>query len=115
MSKTEKLELGVQIYEKKCMSCHTPTGKGIPNVYPPLAKSDYLVNHLEDAIQIVMYGKSGNIVVNGKNYNNIMTNLHLQDHEIASVLTYVLNNWDNSGEEISIQKVKEIRSKNPIK
>ena len=34
---------GKDVYTAQCMSCHLEQGEGIENVYPPLAKSDYLM------------------------------------------------------------------------
>lgn len=33
---------GEAIYTAQCASCHLPEGEGIAEVFPPLAKSDYL-------------------------------------------------------------------------
>ena len=33
---------GKAIYSKTCIACHQANGQGIPNAFPPLAKSDYL-------------------------------------------------------------------------
>ena len=42
---TESIERGSEIYTDFCMSCHLADGKGVENVYPPLAKSDYLMKN----------------------------------------------------------------------
>lgn len=34
---------GKDVYIAQCMSCHMESGEGIESVYPPLAKSDYLM------------------------------------------------------------------------
>ena len=36
------MEKGAKVYNEYCKTCHQATGAGIPKVYPPLAKSDYL-------------------------------------------------------------------------
>ena len=41
-SKTEKIELGRRLFTSICAACHQPTGRGLPNVFPPLAGSDFL-------------------------------------------------------------------------
>jgi nitrite reductase (NO-forming) len=41
-------------------------GTGIENVYPPLAKADYLMADKKRSIQQVLYGASGEMKVNGK-------------------------------------------------
>jgi nitrite reductase (NO-forming) len=33
---------GKPVYETYCMNCHMADGKGTPDVFPPLAKADYM-------------------------------------------------------------------------
>lgn len=101
---------GETIYKRSCTSCHMASGEGIPNVYPPLAKSDYLVDK-DRAITQVIKGSSGEIVVNGNKYNNTMPPQQLNDEEIAAVLTYVYGNWENNGTKVTAEEVKAIRAK----
>ena len=53
----------------------------------------------------------GPIEVKGEPYNGVMTPLGmmLKDEEIADVLTYVRNEWGNSGPEVSAEEVKAVR------
>ena len=101
---------GETIYKRSCTSCHMANGEGIPNVYPPLAKSDYLADK-ERAITQVIKGSSGEIVVNGQKYNNTMPPQQLNDEEIAAVLTYVYTNWENNGTPVTVDEVKAARAR----
>lgn len=95
-----------------CFVCHQANGEGIPEQIPPLAKSDYFANMTDDeAIHIVIAGRSGEVVVNGKKYNGVMTPLnYLTDDQIANVLTYVRNSFGNEGGVISADAVKRVRA-----
>ncbi|MPT34447.1 MAG: nitrite reductase, copper-containing, partial [Flavobacterium sp.] len=86
-------------------------GQGVVNVFPPLAKSDYLNKDVNRAIKTVLNGLSGTITVNGKTYKNIMTSLNLTDDEIADVLTYVYDNWNNNKTNVTTAMVKEQKTK----
>ena len=86
---------GEEIYLDFCIQCHLDNGEGVSGVFPPLAKSDYLINNIEMSIRGLKYGLSGPIVVNGEQYNGIMQNQGLDDVEIADVMNYILNNWGN--------------------
>ena len=101
---------GADIYNRTCVACHQADGQGLPNVYPPLAKSDYLSDK-ERAITQVIKGSSGEIVVNGKTFNNTMPPQQLSDEELASVLTYVYGNLGNSGGTVTPEEVKAVRAK----
>ena len=37
------MERGKELYVTNCQSCHMEEGQGLEGVYPPLAKSDYLM------------------------------------------------------------------------
>lgn len=110
VSLDERMAVGKQIYDRTCFACHQSEGQGIPNAFPPLAKSDYLNADSERAILTVINGLSGEITVNGKKYNSVMTKQILNDEEIANVLTYVYNSWGNSKKVIKAMDVTKVRS-----
>ena len=47
----ESIIRGEEIYTDMCVSCHLPNGEGKAKVYPPLAKSDYLMEKREEVRQ----------------------------------------------------------------
>lgn len=111
LTKEERMESGKNIYERTCVACHQGAGQGVPDVFPPLAKSDYLNADVDRAISVLLHGKSGEITVNGKKYNNVMPSQMLDDTQAANVLTYIYNNWGNNGTEVTEDMVKKVRSK----
>jgi len=109
LTRAEMLERGARVYSQVCAACHQADGKGLDQVFPPLANSDYLMADKGRSIDIVMQGKTGEIVVNGHNFNGVMPALNLDDASIASVLTYVRSNFGNSGEPVTMDEVKKRR------
>src|SRR5690554_6195290 len=109
MTKAEKMEMGKKLYGSTCFACHQANGEGIENAFPPLANADYLNEDVDRAIDIVLRGKSGEITVNGKKYNSVMTAQNLTDEEVASVMTYIYNSWGNNGTEVTTEMVKKVR------
>ena len=107
----KKLKDGKQVYMNTCFACHQAEGQGIPNAFPPLAKSDYLNADVNRAIGIVLNGKTGEITVNGKKYNSVMTRQTLTEEEVADVMTYVYNSWGNNKTNVSIKMVQEVKNK----
>jgi nitrite reductase (NO-forming) len=80
-------------------------------VFPPLAKSDYLLKDPKHAIDVALNGLTGKVTVNGKTYNSVMPPMsQLNDDEIANILTYVLNSWGNDGGAISKEDVQKVRA-----
>ena len=41
-TKDERIELGAAVFANNCQACHQADGQGVPDAFPPLAKSDYL-------------------------------------------------------------------------
>jgi mono/diheme cytochrome c family protein len=112
-SKAERIELGRNLFVSICAACHQPTGRGLPNVFPPLAGSDYLNADKNRAIQTVLFGRQGQVVVNGRKFNNNMPSFPLNDQNIANVLTFVYNSFGNSGLEVTPDEVKALRAHPP--
>jgi mono/diheme cytochrome c family protein len=112
-TKGQRLEAGKRIFSGICAACHQPTGQGIPGVFPPLAGSDLLNSDKHRAIGIVVSGLQGELIVNGKRFNNTMPKLPLNDEEIASALTYVYNSFGNSGKDVTPAEVSAVRLENP--
>jgi mono/diheme cytochrome c family protein len=102
---------GKEIYVAQCLSCHMDEGQGIEGVYPPLAKSDYLMADKTRSIKQILYGASGEMKVNGKIYNLEMTGFDLSDQETSDVLNYIRNSWGNKGGAIVPLEIKTSRKK----
>jgi len=105
----EKITVGKQIFGSTCFACHQSEGQGIPNTFPPLAKSDYLNADSKRAIKTILHGLTGEVTVNGKKFNSVMPAQNLSDDEIANVLTYIYNSWGNNKTEITPEMVKAVR------
>ena len=106
-----QMDRGKQLYFRNCFICHQLNGQGIPGVYPPLAKADFLMADPERAIRIGCEGISGEIEVNGKKFDGTMPVVILDDQETADVLTYVRNSWGNESVAITADGVKAVRAK----
>lgn len=105
----QSLEDGEAIYQDFCVQCHMSEGQGVPNAFPPLAKSDFLKNNLEQSLKGVKYGMRGPIKVNGKSYDGVMVAQGLDDEEVADVMNYVLSNWGNKLEaQITTAQIAEL-------
>jgi nitrite reductase (NO-forming) len=95
-----------------CFACHQADGKGLPNAFPPLAASDYMLADRDRAIRTVLNGLTGAVTVNGKKYESMMPPQEavLTDAQIADVLTYSFNTWGNTGDAFSTAQVKALRN-----
>ena len=84
---TEELaSRGQSVYEVNCVACHQTNGQGIAGIFPALVGSDIVLNNKERNIEILMEGVQG-AAMNSFSY--------LSEVEIASVITYTRQSWDN--------------------
>ncbi|MBM1105721.1 c-type cytochrome [Aurantibacter crassamenti] len=107
---------GEEIYNREgfCVTCHQPDGKGLSaSQFPPLTKSEWVTGNEERLIKLTLHGLMGPFELQGKSYSGQvpMTPFGgmLNDNEVASVLTFVRNAFDNKASAISPEKVKEVR------
>ena len=99
---------GKKLYTTHCSNCHQKDGSGLGKLYPPLAKSDYLLADMNRSICISKNGMSGPILVNGQQYNIAMPEMgKLSALEIAEILTYTTNSWGNQHGFVGVQQVQE--------
>lgn len=91
----KSIERGKEVYASYCMNCHMEDGKGT-DVFPPVAKTDYLKKPVKTLIDIILQGQSGEITVNKKKYDALMpAQAYLEDEQIADVLNYIRNSLGN--------------------
>jgi len=110
----QQVAAGKALFNGTCSVCHQDSGSGIPNVFPPLAKSDFLAKDKTRTIGVPINGLTGQVTVNGQTFNSVMPPMsQLNDDEIANILTYVYNSWENPGGRVSASEVTAIRKSTP--
>ena len=108
---TTALDDGEAIYMTRCMSCHQTDGTGIAGVFPPLNGTDWVVGDKGRLIRITLDGMMGETEVQGVVYSGAMPpwKSFLSDEEIAAVLTYIRNAWENEASAVTPQEVGLVR------
>jgi nitrite reductase (NO-forming) len=109
LSKDALLAHGAQVFNGVCAACHQSNAQGLPNTFPPLANSDFLMADKARAVGILQNGLKGEITVNGQQYHGEMPKLPLGDVDIASVLSYVRNNFGNQSDTVTVAEVHQLR------
>ncbi|MET3108544.1 nitrite reductase (NO-forming) [Oxalobacteraceae bacterium GrIS 2.11] len=108
----DQINAGRDLFAGTCSVCHQANGAGLSGVFPPLAKSDFLNSDPRRAVGVALHGLTGKVTVNGNEYNSVMPPMsQLNDDEVANILTYVLNSWDNKGGRVDADTVKAERAK----
>lgn len=99
---------GEQIYKEKCIACHQANGQGLPNVFPTLLASDFLINQKALAVSQVLNGSEKVSADKSIMYPAPMPP-QVDTHEDAvAVINYVLNNFGNDAGYVSMDDVKDI-------
>ena len=92
-----------------CSVCHQRDGLGNDR-FPPLSGSEWVLGDKNALIAIVLGGLDGNITVKGKSYNNKMPRLNLlSDENIAQILTYIRQNFNNNASAVTLEDVSKTR------
>ena len=106
---------GKTIFDSYCSTCHGAKGLGTPTgggqlIAPAFSGSPRLMGHPEYAVKTLLHGLTGDL--DGKEYEGVMIAMDGNDDEyIAAVLSYVRNDFGNSGSFISPEYVAEVREK----
>lgn len=109
----ELLAEGKKNYMMTCVACHQPNGAGLPMVFPPLTKSEYVSGSAERFAAMILKGNAGPMTVHGKPYNNMMPGQEamLDDAKIASIMTYVRASFENNAGPVGPEVVAAARAK----
>ncbi len=92
---------GEKIYSANCVPCHQANGRGAPPAFPPLDGSKVVQGPKDAHLDVVLHGRAGTAMASFK---------QLSDVDLAAVLTYERNAWNNkSGDMVTPAEVKAKR------
>jgi mono/diheme cytochrome c family protein len=104
-------DLGKIYFTQNCQVCHQATGTGMPNVYPPLAGSEYVNGGSRRLGMILLKGLQGPVTVEGHQFNGAMPawGTSLTDKKISAILTYVRSSFGNTAGPITPDQIADAR------
>lgn len=105
----QSIDSGKELYMIYCQSCHMEQGEGLEGVFPPVAKSDYLMADKTRAIRLIINGISGPMKVNKVAYDGEMQGYPLSDKEVADVINFIRNSFGNKGGSTTTEEVAAAR------
>jgi cytochrome c oxidase subunit II len=88
----EAKEHGEKVYAANCVACHQLTGKGMPPAFPALSGSKVVQGPLDAQIGVLLNGRPGTAM---------QSFARLSDTDLAAVITYTKNSWDNSAGKVA--------------
>ncbi len=83
----ELVERGEKVYQANCAACHQANGMGLPGAFPAINGSKVATGPIADHIHVVLVGRPGTAMA--------AFGGQLSDADIAAVVTYQRNAWDN--------------------
>ena len=88
-TKEELVSRGEKVYAANCVACHQGSGKGVQGAFPALDGSPAVLGPAAAQIAVELNGRPNTAMqAFGKQLNDV---------EIAAVITYTRNAWDNAG------------------
>lgn len=98
-SNQQLINTGEQVYAENCATCHGEGGEG-SDIYPALNGSGLLtLGDPSQAIDIVLHGRA-----EMPSFEDTLSN-----QQIAAVLSYERNSWNNDASVVRVEQVREMR------
>lgn len=95
---------GETVYNNVCAACHQVNGEGVPPTFPAIAGSKIATGSMADHLDMVVHGSKKNPAMRAFGGE-------LSEVDVAAVITYQRNSWDNnmgdSIQPIDVLKFKE--------
>lgn len=89
---------GERLFFDNCAECHRVNGRGVPNVYPALDGNETVTGSGADVALVLIIGRGEMPSFRGA----------LNSAEMAAIINYVRNAWNNSGAPISAAEVEAL-------
>jgi cytochrome c oxidase subunit 2 len=100
LNEEELVNRGEEIYATQCAKCHQLNGQGMGDAFPALEGSEIVT--AEDPSAVV------DTVLHGPEAMPSFENV-LSAQEIAAVVSYIRNAWDNNASAVNTQEVQEVQ------
>jgi mono/diheme cytochrome c family protein/glucose/arabinose dehydrogenase len=111
---------GAALFSSTCQPCHGSDGNGVRALGPPLNNSNWVLGDKNKLLPIVLFGLTGPVKVGDKLYKApevsgempaIGQNKEFTDEDIAQVLSFIRNGWNNKAAPIKASDVVNARNK----
>ena len=107
----KSFDRGKALYAQHCMVCHQEDGNGVPNLNPPIRKTEYVNGDKTRLINILLKGLNEPIEIDGEEYSNPMPAFnYLNNQQVADILTFIRNHFDNKSPAINATEVNKVRN-----
>ena len=105
LSDAALIAMGEMIYRSNCAPCHQVNGEGTLSTFPALNRNPFVTAaDPTGVIEVVLYGRQ------------LMPSFErtLTAQEVAAVVSYIRNAWDNQASVVSEAQVREVQSQSAV-
>ncbi len=101
---------GAILYVEHCYACHRADGEGVPRIFPALnLNSAVIANNAHSVIQVTLDGGKMPDTPADRMAFTMPAFDHLSDVDVAIIINFIRNSWNNTAPEIKPEEVAEIR------
>lgn len=101
---------GAILYVEHCYTCHRADGEGVPRIFPVLnLNSAVIANNAQSVIQVTLEGGKMPETPADRMAFTMPAFNHLSDDEVAVIVNYIRNSWNNTSPEVTPEDVAETR------
>lgn len=98
---------GKASYKLHCSGCHGDNGEGVRQLIPTLIQADYAVQHFDSIPCWISKGMNHPITVNGKNYEQSMYPIDIDEVEMTNIINYISEEFLKTNKQVNSKWVKE--------
>jgi cytochrome c oxidase subunit 2 len=96
---------GRELFESVCADCHRINGEGLPPAFPALNNNAFVTGDPAGPVTIILNGRKAKIgaMPSWKD--------RFDNRQIAAIVTYIRQAWNNKAQAVSPDKVEELRKR----
>ncbi|MGF6114620.1 cytochrome c [Janthinobacterium lividum] len=103
-------------YLQFCATCHRRDGRGVDNIFPPLAQNDSVQSKdATSVIHIALTGWQSAVTQHSPRSFGMPSYDRLSDTELAEILTFVPGKWGNQGAPVTPAQIAKVRKELKLK
>jgi cytochrome c oxidase subunit II len=102
---SDPLQEGRELFESVCADCHRVNGEGLPPAFPALNNSPLVTGEPSGPVNVILNGRKakGGTMPAWKD--------RFDDHQLAAIVTYIRQAWNNKANPINPEMIGELRKR----
>ena len=102
---SDPLTEGRELFESVCADCHRTNGEGLPPTFPALSHNPLITGEPAGAAAVILNGRKT------KGAAMPAWKERFDNRQIASIMTYIRQAWDNNAKPVTPEMIGELRNR----